>query len=337
MAPLAPLVLGAAGFLGLNLVDAMKAAGVEPKCGRRRRTNVLALRSRRVEMVTADLDDVDGLVEAMAGCKVVVHAAGYYPRLSLNRESALELGLRQTRNALDAAHRAGVERFVYVSSTATVASARGGASTEADVFGTSPGHGVYHDLKWAMEQVALDEDRFEVVVACPGACLGPWDLRVGTSAIIVATARGLDPPHPDGLVNAVDVRDVAQALLRLTTMEAPPRRILLSGSDQPLQPLLEQLSGRYGVGRPSPAISVEQACALSDAEETRCAEDGGRPALSREIVDLLIHSVPIDTAYAEATLGMCWTPLTATLDAFDDWARRFKIIPPALHQTEPTA
>ncbi len=329
-----PIVLGAAGFLGLNVVDVMKAAGVDPVCGRRRRTNVLALRSRRVEMVTADLDDVDGLVEAMAGCTLVVHAAGHYPRLSLDREGALRLGLGQLRNALDAAHLAGVERFVYVSSTATVAPARGRPSAESDLFATTPGHGVYHDLKWAMEQMALDEDGLEVVVACPGACLGPWDLRVGTSAIIVATAHGLAPPHPDGLVNAVDVRDVAQALLRLATMQSPPRRVLLSGSDQPLQPLLEQLSVRYQVGPPSPAISVEQARALADAEEARCAAEGGRPALSREIVDLLIHSVSIDATHAETALGVRWTPLATTLDAFDVWARRFKIIPPAKHTKE---
>ncbi len=247
---------------------------------------MLALRQRRVPLVLADLDSPSLLAEACTGIDVVFHVAGHYPRLSLDLPGALAAGLRQLENVLDAAAAAGVKRVVYVSSTATVAPhSAGRPSTEADLFGAAPAFGTYHALKWAMEARALREDRLELVVACPAACLGPWDLRVGTSALLVATARGASVPHPDGVVSWVDARDVALALLRLGLHPAPPRRLLLSAASPRLQPLLGLLARRYGAPPPSPPLSDAEALAFCDSEELRASREGGRPALARELAD----------------------------------------------------
>ena len=321
------LVLGAGGFLGLNLVEALLASGENPRCARRSRGNVLVLRKLGVPLVTAELDAPLELQRAMAGCATVFHLAGHYPRLSLDPLGALATGLGQMHNVLDAAAHAGVKRLVYVSSAATAAPSPLGPSNEAHVYSTSPGHGAYHDLKWAMERVALAEHRFEVAVACPGACLGPWDLRVGTSALLVATARGLDPPHPDGWINLIDARDVATALLRLSTLPAPPRRVLLSGGNHKLHQLLCELALHYGVAPPSPPLDADKAIALADAEEARAARAGGRPAIAREIVDLIVQGVELDTSLAAQAVGLQCRPLAQTLSATDAWARRMRIIP----------
>jgi dihydroflavonol-4-reductase len=321
------LVLGAAGFLGLNTVDALLARGEVPRCGRRRRSNVLALRTRKVPLLEADLDARDELRAAMTGCESVIHAAGHYPRFSFDRAGAIETGVRQMRNVLDAAAAAGVRRLVYVSSAATAAPATSGASDERSVHAAAPGFGTYHDLKWEMERLALAEDRFEVAVACPGACLGPWDWRVGTSALFVAVACGLDPRHPDGVINPVDARDVAEALVRLALMPAPPRRVLLAAGNHRLHPLLVALAQRYRVGPISAPMPAREAVRFADAEEQRAAEQGGRPALSREIADLVVHGVPLDARFATSALGLRFRPLDETLQAADAFARRMRFIP----------
>ena len=323
-----PLVLGASGFLGLSVIDALCRSGVRPTAGRRRRSNMLALKRWPCDRVLADLDDPAQLANAMADREVVLHLAGHYPRLSTDRAKTLELGIRQTRNVLDAAATAGVRRLVYVSSVATVASNPAGPSTEADVFTHTPGFGVYHDLKWSMEQLALSEDRLEVVTLCPGACLGPWDLRLGTASLLVAIAAGIDPTHPDGTVNLIDVRDVGRAVVAAATHDKPPRRALLSAYNVKMHTFACSLAERYGVAPLAPPLSAADAIALADTEERRCAADGGRPDLSREIADLVVHGTPIDASLAADTFGLSWTPLNDTLDAFDDWARWLKLLPP---------
>lgn len=321
------LVLGAAGFLGLNLVDALVADGQRPRCGRRARTNVLALRQRKVPLVQTDLDVPETLTAAMHGVEVVYHLAGHYPRHSLDLEKERALGLARLETVLNAAAASGVRRLVYVSSTATVAPRTdGSASTEVDLFDTAPRWGTYHDLKWHLERRALEERRFEVVVACPGACLGPWDLRVGTSAMLVGLARGLEVPHPDGVVSWVDVRDVATGLVALGTQRAPPTRVLFSAESLRLQHLLEVAGRFYGV-TVSPPMSDADAIAFADAEEARAARGGTRAALSRELVDLIIHGPHIDAARSR-TLPVTYRPLDETLRDFDAWARRVRFIPP---------
>lgn len=324
-------VLGAAGFLGVNLVDELLAGGVVPRCGRRQRTNILTLKKKKVPLVQADLDKPEELAQAFAGSEVVYHLAGYYPKLSHGTEAAIARGTAQLRNVFDAAVAAGVKRVLYVSSTATVAKAPAGPSTEEHVFPAPPGHGTYHDLKWAMEAVALAERRVEVAVACPSACLGPWDLRVGTSALIVATAHGLNPAHPDGVVSWVDARDVAAALVKLAAHPRPPRRLILSADGMRLQELLAGLSRRYGTPPPCAPLSDAEALALADAEEAKAVGGNYRPKLSREIADLIVHGVSLDASLSRSLLGATYRPLSSTLDAFDEWARRLRIIPSPSH------
>ncbi|MCK6545101.1 NAD-dependent epimerase/dehydratase family protein [Myxococcota bacterium] len=321
-----PVVLGAAGFLGLNLVERLITSGVRPICVRRRRTNVLALRKLDVPMVVAELGDRVSLEAAMTGAKLVYHVAGHYPRYSLDRAASLATGLTELENVLDAAAAAGVERLVYVSSTATVRPIAGRPSHEDDVFDAAPGFGVYHDLKWTMEVRALAERRLDVNVACPGACLGPWDVKLGTSAIIVAMARGMAPPHPEGIVSVVDARDVAEGLVRLAATSDPPRRMILSGRSLPMSGLVSALADRYHVAKAEP-LTAEAARRLADEGEARAHAGGPRSPLARELVDLIVHGPSIDARRSREVLGLEYRPLSRTLDDFDAWARRMRLIP----------
>ncbi|RME28798.1 MAG: NAD-dependent epimerase/dehydratase family protein [Deltaproteobacteria bacterium] len=330
------LVLGSNGFIGLHAVDGLRAVGIEPRCGRRARSNILGLRSRKAQMVRADLDAPDTLRTAMAGCGTVLHIAGHYPRTSHDPEGSVALGLRQLDAALDAAAAAGVRRFIYVSSTATVAPAPGGGpADESCVFAECPDFGTYHRLKWAMEQRVAAETRMETATVCPAGCLGPGDLRVGTSALVLALVAGGDPPHPDGVVSLVDVRDVGVALGRLCVAETLPPRLLLSGGSHRLQPLLERIADRYGVAPPSSPLPAAEAVARADAAERKALATGRRPTMSREIVDLIIHGVPIDASRAARLLDLRWTPLDRTIDDLVAWARRMRLLPPA--PSSPTA
>lgn len=320
-------VLGASGFLGNQVVRALLDEGVTPRAVLRRATS-MNLRGLDVPTLRADLDDDDGLAAALSGLDMVVHAAAYYPKLSVDHAAVVRTGVAQTERILDAAASAGVRRFVYLGSTATVAPAEGRPSDERDIYATSPGHGPYHDAKWAMEQRVLAEDRFETRVCLPSACLGPGDLRVGTSGMLVATARGLDPAHPEGVVSWVDVRDVGRGAARQLLRDGAPRRIVLSAGSQSLHDMLVALADRYRVAPPSPALAPAVAIRLADEAEHAAAASGQRPSISREIVDLVVRGVPMDASLAQRTLDLTWRPLPDTLDAFDAWARKLKLIPP---------
>ncbi len=321
------VVLGATGFLGLNIVDAMMDAGLTPVCARRRRSNTIALRRRKLPLVEADLDDTDILTAALEGAECVVHSAGHYPRHSQEPEASMALALRQMQNVLDAAAAAGVQRLIYVSSTATVRASKEGGANEFNVFGSTPGFGLYHDLKWEMEALALAEQRLRVVVTCPGACVGAGDLRLGTSALLVAAAHGRCPALPEGLLNPVHAGDVGRAVVKLATLVDPPRRTLLVAGNHPLHSTLNEFAERFGAPPIPEPITACDALRAADLEERRVHGTTERATLVRELVDLIIHSHPIDASSSAARLGIEFTPLGAALDDFVEWAHRFRILP----------
>ena len=319
------LVLGAGGFLGLNTVRAFLNHGITPRCGRRARGNVLGLRGLGAPLVVTDFEKPQTLREAFRGVDVLVHAAAHYPRFSLTPDETIARGLGELDAVLDAAAACGVRRLVFVSSTATVALSPTGPSTEADVFESCPAWGTYHALKWSLEQRLRHEARFEIAIACPAACLGPFDWKVGTSALLVATARGVPPPHPAGRITTVDARDVAEALVFLATQARPPDRLILANETADAHELLVMLATRYGAPPPPAALDAWSARTLADAQEREAARVGGRAALARELVDLIVHAPHIDAARSRS-LGLKYRPLSDTLDAWDSWALRMGLL-----------
>ena len=319
------MILGAGGFLGLNTARAFLDAGLKPRCGRRARGNVLGLRGLGVPLVVTDFTQPVTMREAFRGVDVVVHAAAHYPRFSLEPEETIARGLAELEAVLDAAADTGVRRLVFVSSTATVAPRDTAPSTERDVFAVRPDWGTYHALKWSLEHRLRDEGRFEISIACPAACLGPFDWKVGTSALLLATARGAPPPHPVGRITTVDARDVANALVQLATTGEPIDRLILANEASDAHELLVMLAARYDAPQPPAALDAEAARSLADAQESEAARVGGRAALARELVDLIVHSPRLDASRSRS-LGLQYRPLSDTLDAWDSWALRMGLL-----------
>lgn len=323
------LVIGGTGFVGLNLVDALVARGVETRVTRRRRSITAFVRSRPVELVEADLGDVDSLVRAMRGVDVVFLAAGHYPRYSLDRDAALRTGVQQVRHACEAALRAGVERLVFTSSTGALAQAPAGRpADERDVPAEMPADSVYRAVKWALEREveAAVARGLPAVTVIPAGCVGPWDVRCGTGGILVGTVRGLLPWYVDGTVNLVDVGDVATAHVRAACAE-PGSRYCVAGHTVSMHSLLELLVRRYGGRMPPERLSADAGRARADAEERAAAPTRARVPMPRELVDLVAAGQPVSSERARRELGIRFASLEEALDRAHEWFRRYRYLP----------
>jgi dihydroflavonol-4-reductase len=316
------LVIGATGFIGLNLVDALLAEGIEVRATRRPSSPTIFLRKRKVEMCDASLEDVEQLKRAMEGCDVVYLAGGYYPRYSLDLKAATAEGVSGVRNACQAARAVGVLRFIYTSSIATLERTTDRLATEQDIPETQPTGSVYRAVKWSMER-ELDSHAargLPAVTLLPGGCIGPWDLRLGTGGVLVQTVRGMLPFWVEGTVALVDVTDVARAHVR--ALHAKGSRFCLAPHAADFGELLRLMVERYG-GKVPERVDAEVAKRLADEAEWEAAPRKGRVAFPRELVDMILTGQPVSCALAEQELALRFTPLPEALDRAHTFFTRF--------------
>jgi nucleoside-diphosphate-sugar epimerase len=109
-------ISGGAGFLGLHLARRLLADGDAV-----RTLDVVPLDDaeleRSVEELRGDIRDPDRVRELVDDADIVVHAAAALP-IQASRESIRSVNVAGTENVLRAARNAGVDRVVFISSTA---------------------------------------------------------------------------------------------------------------------------------------------------------------------------------------------------------------------------
>src|SRR5215210_1517462 len=106
------LVVGATGSLGSKVVDELLKRGKNVRALVRPTTDASRLESRGVEIARGDMLDLDSLVAAMNGADAVIATAAGYTRGGKNANDIDTVG---NANLAEAAHRAGIRRFVLTS------------------------------------------------------------------------------------------------------------------------------------------------------------------------------------------------------------------------------
>ncbi len=123
------LVTGGAGFIGSELVRQLAARGervvVVDNLVNGRRENLAEVLSDRVELVVADVRDLDAVTPLLADVRVVYHLACMGVRHSLHSPiESHDVNASATLRLLGACRAAAVPRFVYVSSSEVYGTAR---------------------------------------------------------------------------------------------------------------------------------------------------------------------------------------------------------------------
>jgi nucleoside-diphosphate-sugar epimerase len=221
------------------------------------------LRARGIALVAGDLADETALDALVAGCDVVFHVAGKVAARSPGE--FLRVNRDGTGRLAQAAARAGVARFVLVSSLAVTGPSRPGQALGED----APERPLtrYGRSKQAGEQAAR-EAGVPLTIVRPSAVYGPGDRSFLT--LFRAAARGIVPLLGDGSqpLTLLHVRDLALALVAAAESPATLGRTYHAGHETPVtQRALAHAVGR-AVGRdvravPIPAAVVGPALAVA--------------------------------------------------------------------------
>jgi dihydroflavonol-4-reductase len=267
------LVLGATGFIGGHIALAAAGRGWQVRGLRRRAGAVGHLTQTQVAWFDGDLEQPQTLAPAFQDVDVVFHAAGYYPQDARSVPEHVARAVRQTRVVLDACCEAGVRRLIYTSTLTTIGHPPKGEARLADERDHyTPGslhRAAYYECKYAMESEVLRAAAagLPALAVNPTAVFGPGDHHPALGAVLLAVARGWVRVWLEAEINAVDVRDVAQAQVRAAEKGAIGERTILGGHNLALRDLITLAAEIAGVPPPRvrlPLWLIDLAAALAD-------------------------------------------------------------------------
>ena len=167
------LVTGANGFVGAMLCRKLAERGDVVRGLVRTTSDLSLLEDVPIQRVVGSLDDPDSLKNAAAGVDLVYHVAAAVTDWG-TLDYFRRVNVEGTRNVLEAAIRAGVDRFVYVSSVAVHSFV--GAQDMDETSPQLPTPFPYCRTKREAEVLVLDahrQNRICATVVRPGDVFGP--------------------------------------------------------------------------------------------------------------------------------------------------------------------
>lgn len=240
------LVTGATGFVGSHVARKLLAAGEPVRALVRRGANLKNLQGLDVELVEGDVTEPASLERAVRRCRRVYHVAADYRLWAPDPSVLYRANVQGTRNVLEAARAAGVERVVYTSTVGALGIPHDGTpGTEETPVHLTDVIGHYKRSKFLAEaEVCASVKRgLPVVIVNPSTPVGSMDVKpTPTGQIVVDFLSGRIPAYVDTGMNLVDVEDVADGHLLAMEKGRVGERYILGNRNVTLKEMLDVLA-----------------------------------------------------------------------------------------------
>jgi nucleoside-diphosphate-sugar epimerase len=283
------LVTGASGWLGAAVARDLVAAGHEVRTLQRRPSGVAG-----AEDVLASVTEPGAVERAVTGMEAVVHLAA---KVSFAGAEAdfVAVNIEGTRTLVRAAARAGVRRFVFVSSPSVAHTGEPIVGEDAGAAQPERARGAYARTKAAGEIAALSADApdFAVVAVRPHVVWGPGDPQL-VARIQERAATGRLPLVGSGaaLVDSTYLDDAVSGIH--AALDAAERvhgnaYVLTSGEPRPIAELIAGFCTAAGIAPPTRHLPARAARIAGSVVEAvwRVRPGADEPPMTRFLAEQL--------------------------------------------------
>lgn len=298
------VITGGTGFLGSHLAEAFLEDGHDVSILARRPEAARAWESR-TRVTIGEITDATALDQAFQGASVALHLVSNFRTAAGAAGTYWQTNVRGTEEALAAARRAGVRRFVHVSTIGVHGHVRSTPADESSPF--HPGD-LYQETKAVAETHVRNqagEGGMEIVVVRPCSMYGPGDVRMLKMFRMLAkrTFFTLGPCAEN--FHAVYIDDLIDGFRRVVAAEGIHGEVFILGGPRYV-PLRDYLGvAARAVGAPPPWIRLPYgpALALSTLCEKACVPLGIEPPLHPRRVRFFRNNRAFSIEKARRVLG----------------------------------
>ncbi|MBN2549792.1 MAG: SDR family oxidoreductase [Anaerolineales bacterium] len=311
------LVTGATGHIGNVLARRLVEDGEKVRALALPGEDLSTSKDLDIEWVVGNVLDLPCLECAFEGVDTVYHLAGVISIMPGKNEMVQQVNLQGTRHVLQAAQKAGVRRLVYTSSIHALNRAPHGVVIDESV-PFDPEHAIsaYDRSKALASLEVLEAARqgLDAVIACPTGVIGPYDYRGSEMGHVIRDA--MNPGAQlciEGAYDFVDVRDVADGLVRAAEKGRRGESYILSGERITYRQILETVRQVTGSRLRLLHIPLWLARFAAHFAPTYYRLTHSRPRLTPYSLATVASNSVISSAKARRELGFAPRPLSESI------------------------
>ncbi|MCP4808471.1 MAG: NAD-dependent epimerase/dehydratase family protein [Proteobacteria bacterium] len=311
------LVTGATGQIGSRVAKALVDRGEAVRCLVRNPARRGAL-DFEAHVVPGDIQDLAAVDAAMQGVRRVVHCAGVVSYWQKNAQWQRDVNVGGTRNVLDAAAKAGVERVLLTSSIAALGAVPGdGLGDEATPWNW---RGVpYAETKREAQDLVLADTRVEGVAVNPGITFGTHDLHRNAGRMCLQVAGGGPPGVPSGATTVAALDDVVEGHLAALDCGRAGQSYVLGGHTPSFVELFAAVAQVVGGRAPTRVLPAWLVALYGQALLIGAAFSGNEPPITPVLARVSAANRRYSSAKAIGELGYAPKPLEHGIRQCWDW------------------
>ncbi len=323
------LVTGANGLVGAAIVRCLLKNKQVVRALKRSNSDVSSLADleTQIEWVEGDVLDINSLEAAMVGVSQVVHTAAmvfFSPKL---RHQMYKVNVEGTANVVNVCMAMGVKKLAFVSSIAAIGRPDVNQVdfqktihiNEEQKWEDSPLNSHYAKSKYQAELEVWRgaAEGLPAVIVNPSIILGEGDWT-RSSTQLFKYVYDQNKFYTQGLVNYVDVLDVAAITVQLLLSDIENERFVLNAGTTTYKDLFEQIAQGFNQKAPSIGISPFMSEILWRIEAIRSFFTGKNPLITRETAKSARTRFVYDTDKIQKKINFSFIPLSQTIKRVTD-------------------
>jgi len=326
------VVTGATGRLGNVLVRELVALEQPVRAFVLPGEDLRPLDGLDVEIIYGDVTDLASLGSAFIDADTVFHLAGIVTIMPGMADLLERVNVGGIRNVITACRKSGVRRLVYTSSIHAVSEPpHGTVIDESQPFDPEGVLGDYARSKARATLLLIDEvskGGLDAVICCPTGIIGPYDYGISNiGQLIIDFVSGHLKSYVRGAYDFVDVRDVAQGLIKAAEKGESGRHYILSGAQVQVPELMDELALSTGYPAPTyriPALVARAAGVLASVYYRLLRR---RPVFTAYSIDVLGSNSLVTSERAGRELGFTSRPWRESIREQVEWFRKEEMLP----------